>query len=173
MPGERHQRQRRERQKSDEDRARHTDLVRDGLGEEPRKHADRPRRQPALGDVVVEIGVAHVGQHPDDVGDEHAEPDDEHGRALHVEPAETVEAGERQPDPQQRDPEGTGAEELPQRVAEIPADRSGNPDRQEREAEEQADHQRGDGAQPAARVGAHTGTGASVTRRSWKYPRTG
>ena len=128
------------------------------------------------GDVHVEVGRRHLGQHADDVRHQHAQTDDQHGRPLHVEPAETVEAGEREPDAEQRDPERAGAEQLPERVADVAADRTGEAHGQQRQPEEQAGDERRERAEPAAPAvvggrgsrGRHTATVASVTRRSWK-----
>ena len=134
---------------------------------------DHPRRQTALGDVVVERAVLHIGEHADDIGDQETEPHDQHRRALHVESAEPFEAGERETDPQQRNAERSGAQQVPKCVAQESADRPGPLERQQREAEEEADDERRDGAEPPAGVRAHTGTCGKVTRRSWNCARTG
>jgi hypothetical protein len=72
-------------------------------------------------------------------------------------------------------PEGAGAEELPERVADVAAHRARDLDRKEREPKEQADHEGGHRAEPPSppvhrggglRRGAHTETAASITRRS-------
>ena len=81
-------------------------------------------------------------------------------------------------------PSAPGAEQLPERVADVPADRPGDLHREQGETEEQPRDQGGQRphpASPAAVTGGehrcrrrgHTGTAASVTRRSWKVGRTG
>ena len=91
--------------------------------------------------------------------------------------------GEREADAEQRNAQGARAEQLPERVSDIAADRPGDLHRQQCEAEEEPGHQRGQRADGAAgrrrrsehrcaRRG-HTGTAARVTRRSWKVGSTG
>ena len=141
----------------------------DALGEEARHHAHHPAQEA----LRVQIGDRHVGHHAGQVRQQDAEPDDEERRAFHVQAAEPLEAGEREPDAEQWDAEGPRAEHAPERLPERVPDRPGNRQREEGETDEEADDQRGDRAQSAARIGAHTGTGASVTRRSWKCGSTG
>ena len=114
-----------------------------------------------------------MGDHPDEIWNQNTETDDENSRALHVERAKPLESGQRETEAQQRDPERAGAEELPQLVPEIGADRTGDGNGKQRQPGEQAERQRGERPESAACVGRHTGTGVSVTRRSWKCGSTG
>ena len=118
--------------------------------------------------------MAHPGEHADDVGNQQAEPDDQHGRALHVEPAQPVEAGEREPDPSSGNAERAGAEHTardrgPASAPTGPVSGSGRRVRPTNSPATSAV------MAPSRRreLGAHTGTGARVTRRSWKWGSTG
>ena len=171
MPGERGQGERRERQEArPAPRRPRRSLAGSGPAKKPGTTPTiRPRNRSR---VEIERTV-HVDEHAGEIRQQHAEPDDQERRALHVQRAEPLEAGEREPDAQQRNPERAGAEHAPERLAQRMADRAGDRERQERQADEETGDQGGDRAQPPARVGAHTGTGASVTRRSWKCASTG
>ena len=184
VPRERHQRERGQREKAEQHGAGHPDLAGDDLRQESRHQPYHPGREPALTHVRVEIGRAHVAQHAHDVGHQDAQTHDEDRGALHVQAAQPVEAREREADAEQWNAQGARAEQLPERVSDIAADRSGDLHRQQCEAEEEPRHQRGQRGQPAppaavagrehrcARRG-HTGTAARVTRRSWKVGSTG
>ncbi len=111
--------------------------------------------------------------HPDEVGQQQAQSDDQDSGPLHVEPAESVKAGQGESETQQRDSQGAGTEDLPQPVPDRASDWAGDGDRQQGETNEQTQHQSRNGAESTAGVGAHTGTGTSVTRRSWKWGKTG
>ena len=102
MPGERRQRQRGQRQESQQHGSRHADLVRD----RSRRGTPAPRRPRAPPDPAGATSRSrsagrHLGQHADDVGDQHAQPDDQHRRPLHVEPAQPVESGQGEADAEQ------------------------------------------------------------------------
>ena len=111
--------QRGEREKADQDRAHLSDLPRDDIGKESGKRADDRGSKPSLSDIRVEVDPAHAGQHPDQVGKEHAQTGDEDCRALHVQLAEAIEPRHGEPDTKQRDAERTGAENLPEPVPDV------------------------------------------------------
>ena len=184
VPRERHQRERGQREEAEQHGAGHADLAGDDLRQEARHQPYHPSREPALPHVRVEIGRAHVAQHAHDVRHQDAQTHDQDRGALHVQAAQPVEAREREADAEQRNAQGARAEQLPERVSDVAADRPGDLHRQQCEAEEEPRHQRGQRGQPAppaavagrehrcARRG-HTGTAARVTRRSWKVGSTG
>ena len=141
VPGEGRERERREREESEEHGAGDTDLVGDALtARNPGSTSDRAGRSAPVAHVRIEVAGPHVGQHADEVGHQHAEPDDQHAPTRFMSsPPEPIEAGQREPEPEQRNAERAGAEQLPERVADAAADRAGEPDGQQGEPEEEAE----------------------------------
>src|SRR5262245_37655346 len=123
--------------------------------------------------VTIEIVGPDLAGDASEIGQQDAEAHDQARGPFHVERAKAFEACESEPHTKQWNTEGTGAEVLQQLVAQPVAERSGQRERQEGQADEEADDEGGDRAQAPARIGAHTGTEARVTRRSWKCARTG
>ena len=70
-------------------------------------------------------------------------------------------------------PERPGPQQLPEGVPDVSPHWSGDADREQGQAEEEAGRQRGEGAESAPGVGGHTATGVRVTRRSWNRGSTG
>jgi hypothetical protein len=173
MPGERRKRERAQSEEAEQDGPGHTDLVRHGVGEEAGQDPDQPGRNASLPDIDVEISPSHLSQHSHQVGKQQAQADDQDGRALHVEMAEPIESCESETHAQQRNTERAGAEQLPEATPDLPAHRSRDRNGEERKPHEESQHQRSDRAKTAAGIGAHTGTVARVTRRSWKCGSTG
>ena len=108
-----------------------------------------------------------MGHHSHQVGNEQAQSDDEHRRSLHVEVAQSVEPRQRQPGPEQRNTQRARTENLPEPMTDVAANRARDGNRKQSETDKEAQHQSGEGAQPSAGIRTHTGTAASVTRRSW------
>jgi hypothetical protein len=184
VPGEGRQRERGQRQETEQYRAGDPDRPGDAFGDEPGHQPDHACREAALPDVRIEIGRAHVREHAHHVRHQHAETHDEDRDPLHVETAESVESCQGESDPEQRYAQRPRAEQLPERVADVAAEPPGDLDRQQRQAEKESHDQGGEGSEPTTsppvagceqRCGgrAHTGTAASVTRRSWKVGSTG
>jgi len=168
VPGERGQRQRGQRQEAEEYCAQHPNLVGDHLGEKPGKPADYGCRKSAFADVRVEVDSADAGQDADEVGHEHAQADDEDRRAFHVQLSEPVEAGQCQTDTKQGNAERTGAEHAPESMPDVLPNGPSEREREEGQTDEQAQNEARDRAKSPTGVCAHTGTGMSVIRRSWK-----
>ncbi len=69
-------------------------------------------------------------------------PDDQQRRALHVERAEAVESGERERDAEHRQGERADAQRVPQAATQEVADLTGERNRDERQAEKEAEAER-------------------------------
>ena len=175
----RRQRERGEREESEQHGARDADLAETVSRQEAGNQPDRARGESSAGPRRGRGRPACTWvEHADDVRHQHAEPDDQDRRPLHVESAEPVEAGEREPDAEQRNPERAGAEAAARARGRAAADRAGERDREQGEPDEEADDQRGERAEPAAaaavgREPEQPPGDRDAARRSWKRGSTG
>ena len=165
--GDRESRERKETQQEPADRS---DPPIDVVGD----HARHEPGEACRDGGKIEIVGHHVGDDADQEGDDEAESDDQDRHPLHVEPWQAIEAGQRHAESEQGKAQCADAEQIPQSTADPRAERPGQGDRQEREPDEEAQHQRGDRREVATRGLTHGEAGAAaVIRRSWKIERTG
>ena len=133
------------------------DQIRDAVGQEPGRDAHaRARASPSAPRGGSKRAGRDPRHHADDVGHEQRQPAEQQGGLPHRDGGCPIETGDA---PAPARAAGAPARPAPRlRQRKLPdglADRSGDGDRQEGEAEEQPGDQRGDGAEAAPGIGGH------------------
>ncbi len=178
MPRQRGERQRGEREKRQQEPAGLPDALGDPARGEAGEQSGEPGGETPLQKRRVERGRRHVRDDADGERREQREPAEQHGGALHIESGDSVEPGQREAQAEQREAHRAAAQDPPERLAQEAAHRPGRHRRHERQPDEDAEHQRGERAEPAAILPPHEtsaggSAGAAVIRRSWKIGSTG